>query len=49
MGPRVAEQLDPVIRGIRWSAAISATGSSRRASLVSTDSASAPEVTPMTR
>ena len=36
----------PVISGIRWSAAINATGSSRRASLVSTTSASAPEVAP---
>ena len=34
----------PVISGIRWSAAINATGSSRRASRVSTPSASGPEV-----
>jgi hypothetical protein len=39
----------PVICGIRWSAAISATGWSRRASLVSTTSASAPEVARTTR
>ena len=39
----------PVIRGIRWSEAISATGSSRSASRASASSASAPDVTPITR
>jgi hypothetical protein len=39
----------PVISGIRWSAAINATGSSRSASLVNTLSACAPEVAPTTR
>jgi len=34
----------PVISGIRWSEAINATGWLRRASLVSTASASAPDV-----
>ena len=39
----------PVISGIRWSAAINATGSSRRASLVSSSSASWPDDARMTR
>ena len=39
----------PVISGIRWSAAIKATGSSRRASRVSTPSASGPDVARTTR
>jgi len=39
----------PVISGIRWSEAISATGWLRSASLVSTVRASAPEVARTTR
>ncbi len=39
----------PVIRGIRWSATIIATGSSRSASRVSTSRPPAPEVARTTR
>ena len=39
----------PVISGIRWSEATSATDRSRRVSSASSESASAPEVAGMTR
>jgi hypothetical protein len=44
MGARLGDIWMPVIWGIRWSAAINATGWSRRASFVRTSRASDPDV-----